>query len=106
MVSRLFTLHRQLFLNLFCSDFSVDDRQTMEYNSSVKKLMLLVEVSNVPESGREAEDAHQAMLNITVPPSLTYSGFRSKVRTHRGALLQRSPHIFFTALLRYLEVIS
>ncbi|MCJ8738307.1 hypothetical protein PDJAM_G00034110 [Pangasius djambal] len=57
---------------------SVDDRQTMEYNSSVKKLVLLVEVSNMPESSREAEDAHQAMLNITVPPTLTYSGFRSK----------------------------
>ncbi|KAK3559941.1 hypothetical protein QTP86_029543, partial [Hemibagrus guttatus] len=56
----------------------VDDRQTMEYNSSIKKLMLLVEVSNIPESGREAEDAHQAMLNITVPTTLIYSGFRSK----------------------------
>ncbi|KAF4085336.1 hypothetical protein AMELA_G00116920 [Ameiurus melas] len=57
---------------------SVDNRQTMEYNSSVKKLFLLVEVSNMPESGREAEDAHHAVLNITVPPTLTYYGFRSK----------------------------
>ncbi|TSK14532.1 Integrin alpha-3 [Bagarius yarrelli] len=57
---------------------SVSDIQTMEYNSSIKKLMLLVEVSNIPESNREAEDAHQAMLNITVPATLTYSGFRSK----------------------------
>ncbi|XP_053540958.1 integrin alpha-3b isoform X4 [Ictalurus punctatus] len=57
---------------------SVDNRQMMEYNSSIKKLVLLVEVSNMPESGREAEDAHHAMLNITVPPTLTYYGFRSK----------------------------
>ncbi|KAM9462317.1 integrin alpha-3b [Clarias gariepinus] len=57
---------------------SVDDRQTMEYNSSVKKLVLLVEVSNVPGNNKPAEDAHQAMLNITVPSTLTYSGFRSK----------------------------
>lgn len=58
----------------------------MEYNSSVKKLVLLVEVSNVPGNNKPAEDAHQAMLNITVPPTLTYSGFRSKVRPHGGAL--------------------
>ncbi|KAI5627407.1 integrin alpha-3 precursor, partial [Silurus asotus] len=57
---------------------SVDDGQTMEYNSSIKKLMLLVEVSNMPESGKQAEDAHQAMLNISIPLALTYSGFRSK----------------------------
>lgn len=60
----------------------------MEYNSSVKKVMLLVEVSNIADSGREAEDAHQALLNITVPPTLSYSGFRSKVRPHRGTLSQ------------------
>ncbi|XP_027018962.2 integrin alpha-3b isoform X2 [Tachysurus fulvidraco] len=57
---------------------SVDGRQTMEYNSSVRKVMLLVEVSNIASGGREAEDAHQALLNITVPPTLSYSGFRSK----------------------------
>lgn len=85
MVSRLFTAPYCLRLEfLFYLNFSVDERQTMEYNSSIKKLMLLVEVSNVPESDREAEDAHQAMLNITVPPTLTYSGFRSKVWPHRG----------------------
>lgn len=58
----------------------------MEYNTSVKKLVLLVEVSNLAESSREAEDAHQAMLNITIPPTLTFSGFRSKVR-HTKTLL-------------------
>ncbi|XP_072524174.1 integrin alpha-3b isoform X1 [Salminus brasiliensis] len=50
--------------------------QTMEYNNSIKKLTLLVEVTNLPEQGREAEDAHQAVLNITIPPTLKYSGWR------------------------------
>lgn len=76
----------------------------MEYNSSVKKLMLLVEVSNLAESGREAEDAHQALLNITLPSTLTFSGFRSKVRPHGGALSQHSWHV--TAPLQHLEVVS
>ncbi|XP_026877673.2 integrin alpha-3b isoform X2 [Electrophorus electricus] len=52
--------------------------QTMEYNTNIKKLLLMVEVTNLPEHGREAEDAHQAMLNITIPTALKYSGWRSQ----------------------------
>ncbi|XP_076856786.1 integrin alpha-3b isoform X2 [Brachyhypopomus gauderio] len=52
--------------------------QTMEYNSSIKKLTLMVEVTNLPDRDREAEDAHQAMLNITIPAALKYSGWRSQ----------------------------
>ncbi|XP_016296272.1 integrin alpha-3-like [Sinocyclocheilus anshuiensis] len=50
--------------------------QTMEFNSNIKKLVMMVEVTNTPDAGRQAEDAHQAMLNITIPPSLKYSGVR------------------------------
>uniref|UniRef100_A0A9J7XJV2 Integrin, alpha 3b n=1 Tax=Cyprinus carpio carpio TaxID=630221 RepID=A0A9J7XJV2_CYPCA len=50
--------------------------QTMEFNSNIKKLVMMVEVTNTPDGGRQAEDAHQAMLNITIPPSLQYSGVR------------------------------
>ncbi|XP_063076691.1 integrin alpha-3b [Engraulis encrasicolus] len=51
--------------------------QVMEFNSNVKKVVLQVVVTNYPEGGREAEDAHQAKLNITFPPSLLYSGIRA-----------------------------
>ncbi|XP_043109036.1 integrin alpha-3b isoform X2 [Puntigrus tetrazona] len=50
--------------------------QTMEFNSNIKKLVMMVEVTNTPDGGGQAEDAHQAMLNITIPPSLKYSGVR------------------------------
>uniref|UniRef100_UPI003AAD9A8C integrin alpha-3b n=1 Tax=Centroberyx gerrardi TaxID=166262 RepID=UPI003AAD9A8C len=51
--------------------------QVLQYNSSVKKLMLMVEVTNLRAPGKVAEDAHQAMLNITIPETLRYSGVRS-----------------------------
>ncbi|XP_062859442.1 integrin alpha-3b [Trichomycterus rosablanca] len=43
---------------------------------SNEKLVLMVTVTNKPEGTREAEDAHQATLNITIPPTLAYSGLR------------------------------
>ncbi|XP_056627893.1 integrin alpha-3b isoform X2 [Triplophysa dalaica] len=51
--------------------------QMMEFNSNIKKLVMLVEVTNVADSNREAEDAHQATLNITIPHTLKYSGLRT-----------------------------
>ncbi|XP_048869766.1 integrin alpha-3b isoform X1 [Brienomyrus brachyistius] len=50
--------------------------QVMQYNTTVKKVILMVNVSNKPSLGKLAEDAHQAMLNITVPSSLRYSAIR------------------------------
>ncbi len=64
--------------------------QTMEFNSNIKKLVMMVEVTNTPDGDKQAEDAHQAMLNITIPPSLKYSGVRRQVRPHRGALAPSS----------------
>ncbi|XP_076852050.1 integrin alpha-3-like [Brachyhypopomus gauderio] len=51
-----------------------DGQQVLLYESSIKKLSLLVNVSNTPTAERPAEDAHNALLNITIPPSLRYSG--------------------------------
>lgn len=45
----------------------------------------MVKVTNVPFSGRVAEDAHQAMLNVTIPDALKYSGVRSTVRPVEGS---------------------
>ncbi|KAK2876852.1 hypothetical protein Q8A67_020948 [Cirrhinus molitorella] len=53
--------------------------QTMEFNSNIKKLVMMVNVTNMPDGGRQAEDAHQAMLNITIPSSLKYSGLRPQL---------------------------
>lgn len=53
--------------------------QVLQYNSNVKIVRLLVEVTNVPSPGKLAEDAHQAMLNITIPDALRYSAVRSPV---------------------------
>ncbi|XP_065805378.1 integrin alpha-3b isoform X1 [Labrus bergylta] len=51
--------------------------QVLQFDSSIKIIRLMVEVSNTPDGGRLAEDAHQAMLNITIPDALKYSGVRS-----------------------------
>ncbi|XP_076852042.1 integrin alpha-3-like isoform X2 [Brachyhypopomus gauderio] len=58
-----------------------DGQQVLLYDSSIKKLSLLVNVSNTPTAERPAEDAHNALLNITIPPSLRYSGIRSESST-------------------------
>ncbi|XP_035254893.1 integrin alpha-3-like isoform X1 [Anguilla anguilla] len=56
---------------------SEDGHQVMQYNSGVKKLMVLVNVTNLPAPGKLAEDAHQALLNLTVPSALHFFGVRS-----------------------------
>ncbi|XP_029913611.1 integrin alpha-3-like [Myripristis murdjan] len=57
---------------------SVQGLQVFQYNSSIKRLLLEVNVTNQPEAGRPAEEAHRATLNLTIPPTLKYSGVRSK----------------------------
>ncbi|XP_039979414.1 integrin alpha-3-like isoform X2 [Xiphias gladius] len=52
--------------------------QLLHYNASINRLFLEVNVSNTPSLGRPAEDAHYAILNISMPPSLLYSGVRTK----------------------------
>ncbi|KAJ7984939.1 hypothetical protein DPEC_G00359950 [Dallia pectoralis] len=54
------------------------NQQLLPYNSNLKKIMLRVDVTNLPSVGKKAEDAHQAMLNITLPSTLRYSGVRSQ----------------------------
>ncbi|XP_034049610.1 integrin alpha-3b isoform X2 [Thalassophryne amazonica] len=59
--------------------FPRDDAvQVLQFNSSVKKILLMVEVTNLPAPGKLAEDAHQAALNITIPDALRYSAVRSQ----------------------------
>ncbi|XP_041826179.1 integrin alpha-3-like isoform X2 [Melanotaenia boesemani] len=52
--------------------------QVLYYDGSMKRLILEVNVSNTASDGRPAEDAHNAVLNISIPPALTYSGVQTK----------------------------
>ncbi|KAM6951048.1 integrin alpha-3b [Aplochiton taeniatus] len=53
-------------------------QQMMQYSPNVKKVSLLVNVTNLPAPGKLNEDAHQAMLNISLPDTLRFSGWRSE----------------------------
>ncbi|XP_005164152.1 integrin alpha-3 isoform X2 [Danio rerio] len=56
-----------------------EDHQIFNYTTDIKKLKLLVNVSNVPSEGRKAEDAYNAILNITIPSSLSFSSLNPKL---------------------------
>ncbi|XP_034415437.1 integrin alpha-3b isoform X1 [Cyclopterus lumpus] len=51
--------------------------QILQFSSSIKIIRLMVNVTNFPAQGKLGEDAHQAMLNVTIPDALRYSGVRS-----------------------------
>ncbi|KAL7977218.1 hypothetical protein Chor_009167 [Crotalus horridus] len=55
---------------------SQDGVQVLQYRSEVKKLNLSIKVTNKPTSPINGEDAHEALLNITFPPSLLPSSVR------------------------------
>ncbi|XP_054849097.1 integrin alpha-3 [Eublepharis macularius] len=50
--------------------------QVLQYSREVKKLYLNISVTNIPSTATNGEDAHEALLNITVPPSLLPSSVR------------------------------
>ncbi|XP_024913241.1 integrin alpha-3b isoform X2 [Cynoglossus semilaevis] len=56
--------------------------QILQFNSNKKTIKMNVEVTNFPSSGKLAEDAHQATLNISIPDALRYFGFRSSGQDH------------------------
>ncbi|KAK3520815.1 hypothetical protein QTP70_032382 [Hemibagrus guttatus] len=55
-----------------------DGNQVLRYDSSIKKLLLLVNVTNFPSPVRLAEDAHNTELNVSISSSLRYSAVRSE----------------------------
>ncbi|XP_062813684.1 integrin alpha-3 isoform X1 [Anolis carolinensis] len=62
--------------------------QILQYSRDVKKLNLNITVTNQPTSPTNGEDAHQALLNITFPPSLLPSSVRpSGACTFNGGVL-------------------
>nr|XP_033774071.1 integrin alpha-3 isoform X1 [Geotrypetes seraphini] len=54
----------------------VNGTQVLQYNPDVKKMYLRVKVTNIPTTLWNGEDAHEALLNITVPPILLFSSVR------------------------------
>ncbi|KAE8284387.1 Integrin alpha-3 CD49 antigen-like family member C Galactoprotein B3 [Larimichthys crocea] len=54
----------------------MDKLQVLQFNSNIKRLSLMVEVTNFPGQGKLAEDAHEATLNVTIPDALRYSSVR------------------------------
>ncbi|XP_006276744.1 integrin alpha-3 [Alligator mississippiensis] len=50
--------------------------QVLLYSRDVKKLHLSVAITNTPTTKANGEDAHEALLNITVPPTLLPSSVR------------------------------
>lgn len=63
------------------------------YDGTINRLLLEVNITNNPLSpGSPAEDAHNPVLNVSIPALLIYAGVRTKVlkvrasgRRHRGA---------------------
>ncbi|NWS76361.1 ITA3 protein, partial [Crotophaga sulcirostris] len=50
--------------------------QVLQYSRDVRKLYLSVNITNVPTTPYNGEDAHEALLNISVPDSLLPSSVR------------------------------
>ncbi|XP_043091202.1 integrin alpha-3 [Puntigrus tetrazona] len=53
-------------------------QQMFHYSTDVKKLKLMVNVSNVQSQDKKAEDAYGASLNVTIPTSLSFSSLNPK----------------------------
>ena len=45
----------------------------------MKKIKLLIDVTNVLSAGNLAEDAHNTVINVTIPPSLQFASVIPKV---------------------------
>ncbi|XP_058713692.1 integrin alpha-3 isoform X3 [Poecile atricapillus] len=54
----------------------VNGTQVLQYSRDVRKLHLSINITNVPSTPWNGEDAHEALLNVTVPPSLLPSSVR------------------------------
>ncbi|KAA0705593.1 Integrin alpha-3 CD49 antigen-like family member C [Triplophysa tibetana] len=55
-----------------------DGRQIFLYTAEEKKLRLMVNVTNFPSDDRRAENAYSAVLNVTIPTSLSFSSLSPK----------------------------
>ncbi|NXL13214.1 ITA3 protein, partial [Setophaga kirtlandii] len=63
----------------------VNGTQVLQYSRDVRKLHLSINITNAPSAPWNGEDAHEALLNVTVPPSLLPSSVRPVRGAHPGA---------------------
>lgn len=54
----------------------LNSTQVLQYSRDLRKLHLGVNITNVPSTDSNGEDAHEAQLNVTVPPNLLFSSVR------------------------------
>ncbi|NXD46369.1 ITA3 protein, partial [Copsychus sechellarum] len=54
----------------------VNGTQVLQYSRDVRKLHLSIDITNAPSTPWDGEDAHEALLNVTAPPSLLPSSVR------------------------------
>uniref|UniRef100_A0A8C9N4V7 Integrin subunit alpha 3 n=1 Tax=Serinus canaria TaxID=9135 RepID=A0A8C9N4V7_SERCA len=64
----------------------VNGSQVLQYSRDVRKLHLSINITNVPSAPWNGEDAHEALLNVTVPPSLLPSSVRPEPEGERALL--------------------
>lgn len=76
------------FVNSYMEPLPRDNGvQVLEYSPETK-LQLSVTVTNIPTTATNGEDAHEANLNITIPPILLFSSVRPSLScTFNGTLL-------------------
>nr|XP_055049279.1 integrin alpha-3 isoform X2 [Misgurnus anguillicaudatus]XP_055049282.1 integrin alpha-3 isoform X2 [Misgurnus anguillicaudatus] len=55
-----------------------DGKQMFQYTTEVKKLRLMINVTNTKSGDKIAENAYSALLNVTIPPSLSFSSLSPK----------------------------
>lgn len=67
--------------NLLVCFYRRNGLQIFNYTTDIKKLKLMVNVFNIESQDRKAEDAYSAVLNVTIPSSLSYSSLNPKVRS-------------------------
>lgn len=65
----------------------VNGTQILYFDKDVKKLHLRIVVTNAPTATSSADDAHEAMLNVTFPAELIFSSVRPLSCTFEGSVL-------------------
>uniref|UniRef100_A0A8C4UIB6 Integrin alpha-3 n=1 Tax=Falco tinnunculus TaxID=100819 RepID=A0A8C4UIB6_FALTI len=58
------------------SNLQLQSSFVLQYSRDVRKLYLSINITNVPTTPSNGEDAHEALLNVTVPASLLPSSVR------------------------------
>ncbi|KAF3853406.1 hypothetical protein F7725_014094 [Dissostichus mawsoni] len=67
--------------------------QKLQFNSNMRTIMLMVNVTNIHTKVKPGEDAYQARLYISFPDVLSYASVRSEVRLLEGSRRLRNANL-------------